>query len=108
MSVIAALLVIVLPIEKVDPFQSEIQAPADPPIRHRERIRRFFEHYKALEAGNWAEVNGWGNSDGIDQAGQQRPNETRESGNRPGNTPPAIHPTASNGRKPLPDGAIWS
>jgi hypothetical protein len=106
--VIAALLVIAPPIEKVDPFQSEIKDPTDLTIRLREWIRHFFKHYKALEAGKWVKVNGWGDSDGIDQAGQQGPNETRESGKRPENTPPAIHPTASNGRKPLPDGAFWS
>ena len=63
MSVITALLVIALPIEKVDPFQSEIKDPADLPTLHREWIWHFFEHYKALEAGKWVKVNGWGDSD---------------------------------------------
>jgi inorganic pyrophosphatase len=60
LSVIAALLVIALPIEKVDPFQSEIKGLTDLPIRHRERIWHFFEHYKALEVGKWAKIIGWG------------------------------------------------
>jgi inorganic pyrophosphatase len=51
---------IALPIEAIDPFQSEIQDLEDLPIRHRERIWHFFEHYKALEVGKWANVTGWG------------------------------------------------
>jgi inorganic pyrophosphatase len=51
---------IAMPIEKVDPFQAEIQDLQDLPMRHRERIWHFFEHYKALEEGKWAKVTGWG------------------------------------------------
>ena len=58
---------IAMPIEKVDPFQAEIQDLQDLPIRHRERIWHFFEHYKALEQGKWANVTGWG-----DKADAQR------------------------------------
>lgn len=54
---------IALPIEKVDPFQSEIQTLQDLPLRHRERIWHFFENYKSLEAGKWARVIGWGDRD---------------------------------------------
>ena len=49
-----------MPIEKVDPFQAEIQDLQDLPMRHRERIWHFFEHYKALEQGKWAKITGWG------------------------------------------------
>ena len=51
---------IAMPIEKVDPFQAEIQDLQDLPMRHRERIWHFFEHYKALEQGKWAKISGWG------------------------------------------------
>lgn len=51
---------IALPIAAIDPFQSEIRELEDLPIRHRERIWHFFEHYKALEVGKWAKVIGWG------------------------------------------------
>src|SRR6478735_2358644 len=51
---------IAMPIEKVDPFQAEIQDLQDLPSRHRERIWHFFEHYKALEEGKWAKISGWG------------------------------------------------
>ena len=51
---------IAMPMEKVDPFQAEIQDLQDLPMRHRERIWHFFEHYKALEEGKWAKIGGWG------------------------------------------------
>ncbi len=49
-----------MPIEKVDPFQAEIQNLEDLPIRHRDRIWHFFENYKSLEQGKWARIIGWG------------------------------------------------
>jgi len=52
--------IIAMPMEKVDPFQAEIQDLEDLPIRHRERIWHFFEHYKALEKGKWVQITGWG------------------------------------------------
>lgn len=51
---------IALPVEAIDPFQAEIRELEDLPLRHRERIWHFFEHYKALEAGKWARVIRWG------------------------------------------------
>ena len=59
-----------MPIEKVDPFQAEIQDLQDLPQRHRERIWHFFEHYKALEQGKWAKITGWG--DKADAAADPR------------------------------------
>lgn len=52
---------IALPIEAIDPFQSEIRDLDDLPARHRDRIWHFFEHYKALEDGRWSKILGWGN-----------------------------------------------
>jgi inorganic pyrophosphatase len=52
--------IIAMPIEKVDPFQAEIQTLEDLPVRHRDRIWHFFEHYKALERGKWVKITGWG------------------------------------------------
>jgi len=103
LSVIAALLVIVLPIEKVDPFQSEIQAPADPPIRHRERIRRLFEHYKALEAGKWAKVDGWGDqaeAEAILLKSIKRANKDRTKRENP-EIGPEIRPRQSTPPRPM-------
>ncbi len=51
---------IAVPIEKVDPFQAEIQSLDDLPARTRDRIWYFFENYKALEKGKWAKITGWG------------------------------------------------
>jgi inorganic pyrophosphatase len=50
---------IAMPLEKIDPFQAEIQDLEDLPLRHRERIWHFFENYKALDGGKWAKVTGW-------------------------------------------------
>ena len=66
MSAIAALPAIVLPIAKVDPFQSEIENLTELPIRHRERIWRFFGHYKALEQGKWSKSLGWADKTGAE------------------------------------------
>jgi inorganic pyrophosphatase len=51
---------IALPIEAIDPFQAGIKDLDDLPIRHRDRIWHFFEQYKALEAGKWSKILGWG------------------------------------------------
>lgn len=52
---------IAVPVEKVDPFQSNIQDIADLPQKLTGRIQHFFEHYKDLEEGKWVKVLGWGN-----------------------------------------------
>ena len=51
---------IAVPVEKVDPFQSHIQALEDLPPKELERIRHFFEHHKELEEGKWVKVGDWG------------------------------------------------
>jgi len=52
--------IIAVPVEKVDPFQANIQDLSDIVEKTRERIKHFFEHYKDLEAGKWVKVIGWG------------------------------------------------
>jgi len=54
---------IAVPVEKVDPFQANIQKLADLPQRTLDRIKHFFEHYKDLEEGKWVKVIGWGEKD---------------------------------------------
>ncbi len=51
---------ICVPVEKVDPFQANIQDLSDIPAKTIERIKHFFEHYKDLEEGKWVKVIGWG------------------------------------------------
>ncbi|MSU90993.1 inorganic diphosphatase [Rhodobacteraceae bacterium 2CG4] len=51
---------IAVPVDKVDPFQSNIRNLADVPQRTLDRIKHFFEHYKDLEEGKWVKVIGWG------------------------------------------------
>ncbi|MEM1265730.1 MAG: inorganic diphosphatase, partial [Pseudomonadota bacterium] len=51
---------IAVPVEKVDPFLSGIQDLSDVPQKTLDRIKHFFESYKALEAGKWVKVIVWG------------------------------------------------
>lgn len=51
---------IAVPHEKTDPFQAHIKGLEDVPMKTRERIQHFFEHYKDLEADKWVKVIGWG------------------------------------------------
>ncbi|MCI4661284.1 MAG: inorganic diphosphatase [Neomegalonema sp.] len=51
---------IAVPVEKIDPFQANIQDVSDLPQKERDRIQHFFEHYKDLEAGKWVKLLGWG------------------------------------------------
>ena len=52
--------IIAVPIEKIDPFQSNIQNLEDVPEKTKKRIAHFFEHYKDLEKGKWVKLSGWG------------------------------------------------
>ena len=56
---------IAVPHEKTDPFQAHIQDLDDVPMKTRERIQHFFEHYKDLEKGKWVKLEGWG---GVEEA----------------------------------------
>ena len=53
--------IIAVPTEKIDPFQANIKDLGDLPLKTRERITHFFEHYKDLEKGKWVKLLGWGN-----------------------------------------------
>jgi len=58
---------IAVPVEKVDPFQANIQDLGDIVPKTLERIKHFFEHYKDLEAGKWVKVIGWGDKAEAEQ-----------------------------------------
>jgi inorganic pyrophosphatase len=51
--------VIAVPIDKVFPLYSRIQAVSELPELTLERIAHFFEHYKDLEKGKWVKIDGW-------------------------------------------------
>jgi len=51
--------VVAVPIDKVFPAYSGVQALRQLPEPTLERIAHFFEHYKDLEKGKWVKVKGW-------------------------------------------------
>ncbi|WP_018633034.1 inorganic diphosphatase [Neomegalonema perideroedes] len=51
--------ILAVPVEKIDPFQADVLSLEDVPQIERDRIRHFFESYKALEKGKWVKVSGW-------------------------------------------------
>lgn len=48
-----------VPIEKVDPIYGTWKDVTDIPEAIRNRIKHFFETYKALEKGKWVKVRNW-------------------------------------------------
>jgi inorganic pyrophosphatase len=51
--------VLAVPIDKVFPAYSAVQAVGELPELTLERIAHFFEHYKDLEKGKWVKIDGW-------------------------------------------------
>jgi inorganic pyrophosphatase len=51
--------VLAVPIDKVFPAYSAVQAVGELPELTLERIAHFFEHYKDLEKGKWVKIEGW-------------------------------------------------
>ena len=51
--------VLAVPTTKLDPYFSNIKSHKDLPDVLVNRIKHFFENYKALEKGKWVKVAGW-------------------------------------------------
>lgn len=51
--------VLAVPTTKLDPYFSNIHSYKDVPEVLINRIKHFFENYKALEKGKWVKVAGW-------------------------------------------------
>jgi inorganic pyrophosphatase len=51
--------VLAVPTTKLDPYFSNIKSYKDLPEVLVNRIKHFFENYKALEKGKWVKVAGW-------------------------------------------------
>lgn len=51
--------VLAVPTTKLDPYYSNIKSYQDLPEVFINRIKHFFENYKALEKGKWVKVSGW-------------------------------------------------
>lgn len=51
--------VLAVPTTKLDPYFANINSYQDLPEVFINRIKHFFENYKALEKGKWVKVGGW-------------------------------------------------
>lgn len=51
--------ILAVPTTKLDPYFSNINSYKDLPEVLINRIKHFFENYKALEKGKWVKVEGW-------------------------------------------------
>jgi len=54
--------VLAVPTTKLDPYYANINSYKDLPEIYIQRIKNFFENYKALEKGKWVKVAGWEDS----------------------------------------------
>lgn len=53
---------ITVPVDATFPYYSDIDALGDLPPIVTQQIEHFFKHYKDLEPGKWAKLNGWGDA----------------------------------------------
>ena len=51
--------ILAVPTTKLDPYFTNIKSYKDLPEVLIDRIKHFFENYKALEKGKWVKVGGW-------------------------------------------------
>ena len=56
---------VAVPVNKLSPATAHVTDLSDIGQNLLDQIKHFFEHYKALEAGKWVKVEGWG---GIEEA----------------------------------------
>lgn len=57
--------ILAVPLDKVCPMTRDIRSHKDLPALLLDQVTHFFSHYKDLESGKWAKVQGW---DTIDAA----------------------------------------
>lgn len=55
--------ILALPVSKLSRMYDNIQDISDLPEIQIEKVKHFFTHYKDLEPGKWAKINGIGNAD---------------------------------------------
>jgi inorganic pyrophosphatase len=51
-----------VPVDTTFPYYSEVAGHEDLPAIVTQQIEHFFKHYKDLEPGKWAKLNGWGDA----------------------------------------------
>jgi inorganic pyrophosphatase len=52
-----------VPTKKIDPFLASIEDVSDLDQTLKEKVRHFFEQYKALEPGKWVKIKEWKSKD---------------------------------------------
>ena len=52
-----------VPVDATFPYYREVAGHEDLPPIVTQQIERFFQHYKDLEPGKWAKLNGWGDAE---------------------------------------------
>lgn len=57
--------ILAVPVSKLTPRYAHVQKPEDIGVELLASIEHFFKHYKDLEAGKWAKIDGW---EGLDSA----------------------------------------
>ncbi|MGI4851789.1 MAG: inorganic diphosphatase [Janthinobacterium lividum] len=53
---------LMVPVDKLDPFYSNIKEYSDMPQIFCDQIVHFFEHYKDLEKNKWVKISHWGSA----------------------------------------------
>ncbi|GIW65855.1 MAG: inorganic pyrophosphatase [Candidatus Parcubacteria bacterium] len=51
--------IIVVPLDKIDPFWSKYKSINQLEESYKNKIRHFFENYKTLEPNKWVKINNW-------------------------------------------------
>ncbi len=51
--------ILAVPVSKLTPIYDQMQSYQDMPSTILDQLRHFFEHYKDLEPGKWAKIQGW-------------------------------------------------
>ena len=51
---------LMVPVDKLSPYYSNIKSYEDLPLILRDQISHFFTHYKDLEKGKWVKIRDWG------------------------------------------------
>jgi inorganic pyrophosphatase len=59
--------ILAVPVDDLHPFYSDVSSYRQLPPVFIEQIQHFFAHYKDLERGKWARVNGWGEAEEAQQ-----------------------------------------
>ncbi len=60
--------ILAVPVSKLTPMYDHMQSYQDMSSATLDQLRHFFEHYKDLEPGKWAKIQGW---EGVDAARQE-------------------------------------